>query len=766
MNLSGRVCARCLQITVLDKDMFSNDEIGVVTINLKELDRSVVYDNWYPLEKADNVKCHPSGSLRIRLLRTNTLLLSRILHAKHTVIHALKQTMRLLRGLYTSVGEPNGTTPTMAALLSQAQSEVEAQAEVLVTTAARAAFATPAPSTLLLDPEPRPDHKPRHVAHHNELYAKFDVLHSGVAVGAAAGSSSDGVEESKGGDDRTLASAVRAAVAAAAAAKVDHGSDRQPGAASAAAKVDLGSDRQPGAASAAPAAAPAASGGGDGDVGATAGPSGSAPGAGDVGGAAPSAGKAAGDGSARGRLVGHQLQVTVMEVEGVGQDIQPSPFLLPTASSSAGADGKGVKTVKPTVVHRHHTPHWMYATLRIGNAVRRSSVCPLGFSVPFLTTPLGLSFHQSSDAKGGHAKPGGCLILSAVTPTAVSRAVHPEYVKVAANIVPGMAITDVGGTSLVGLTTKQALAVMETKVREMQAALGSAPSAAAAGGGVGAAAGVVGAGVGVGVGVGASANVGSRPARALVDAPSTSYLWLRFATVDPLPVPDNHVNPTATSRRTSVVPYSTFVSNQSRFDSVADVPLAQRNDAWETHSTAVWREVFEFGDSVAPPSAFVPLLNGCAAPLGPDQTLEVCILERAYVADGSLKPGQSEGPLFGGGTCERRTAVDLPRGGCTMTAFACRITCVGGPAVARIVPRLRAEPLEDVRVNARCFVCRCHCVCDQSLLAASTRRQTRAFPRTRRACPPCTSSAMCRPLIAHRDPGEASCTRTIVWSRC
>ena len=63
-----------LQADVWDFDQTSApDELGSVHINLESLQRDVVSDQWYRLTYMANSSLRPSGSIRIRLLCTQSI---------------------------------------------------------------------------------------------------------------------------------------------------------------------------------------------------------------------------------------------------------------------------------------------------------------------------------------------------------------------------------------------------------------------------------------------------------------------------------------------------------------------------------------------------------------------------------------------------------------------------------------------------------------------------------------------------------------------
>ncbi len=518
----------------MDHDVFTNEVIGEVTIDLKRLTRNEVTDEWYPLQLCPASTCRPSGSVRIRLLRTNNLLLSRIRHAQHEVESSIKQSLRVMRRLHQSIDLAVDASPTLSSYLQAMEDS--------------------------LGPEGSPGEGrfggPEQAHFASGAHSGFDVLDDFLPAMSPPGAASTPGMSWHPADrgDRVL-----------------HGGEEE----SKGAGEDWGS-RGPAAASSvlhhgdAASVAPTVAASDAGDT---------------VGGPGPKSGSKEKDSvPCRGRVIGHTLQVAVLGVEGVGGAVCEG-VRAPRRVTNAGGH------------HKHLAPHWLYTTVRVGNAVRRSSVQALGFDVAFHATPLGLTFI------GAPAVLDSGLVVNTVDTAVVSRAVHKDRFAVAASIVSGMVVCGVNGVPLAGLPLVDALGLLEAGVKR-------------------------------------------------IAGHTADTLWLRFTTTAKLPQSDEtHLarGVDVARARSSAVVVPLMNMGVSGVIGVDSVNPAARATSWERSATAAWPDVLHFGDSVAPVSAFVPLLNGFSPSLGKDSTMELCVVERAQASDGAFKLGLSDGPILGSG---------------------------------------------------------------------------------------------------------------------
>ncbi len=565
-----------MQVVVLDSDLFSSEVIGQVVVDLKRLKRDVPTDEWYPVAPCPESTCRPSGSLRIRLLRSNNMLLSRIRHAQNTVEAAVKQTMRCMKRLHASGRVPWAASPTLDTLLTQL-----------------AGLGLPAGSTTQLDDRPLSAVAPYDVLSDYRPKANSGRVGTRALAAAADAAAAAGVEESKGEGEGDVPPAIPALAGAAASA-----------------------------------ATPA------------------------TGAASPAVARGDAPAKALGRLVGHQLQVRISRAEGVGRHVV------------GGEDGPLATAAKP---------QWLYATLRVGNAVRRTAVQQLGFDVAFRSAPLGLSFLTTGTGGGA---PGQGLVVARVDGQALARAVHPGSLALAACIAPGMVVVGVSGSSLADVYYAEARSLLRTAVTALSAA----------------------------------------------GAASGDRLWLRFV---PGPVtlgeptgaaPELVAPPRVPRSHATVVPLVDLSVAVGGAAGAGAVSRSERAAAWQREASVHWGDTLLFGDAVAPTSAYVPLLNGYSTGLGCDPVMEVCLVQRACAEDGSFLLGLSDGPILGSGACAcLRTcsahALLLLGGGGGIWDVACARVCAcvwsvrtGEIGQAGQDTSLESQPTEAESLSAMYFV--------------------------------------------------------------
>lgn len=97
----------------MDHDVVGqNKVVGRCYINLTKLPSDEMVDMWYPLQDVGNdrdIRARPSGSIRIRVLRSRLLALASIRHAQKVLLRACRQSVQLmtrLQGALMQIGYP------------------------------------------------------------------------------------------------------------------------------------------------------------------------------------------------------------------------------------------------------------------------------------------------------------------------------------------------------------------------------------------------------------------------------------------------------------------------------------------------------------------------------------------------------------------------------------------------------------------------------------------------------------------------------------